>query len=290
MLNSLELTLGVVAVSGIALGSICQRIWAARAARKKRRIPVRWQLRPRSLLTEQEQEVWHWLKRAFFDQHVLVKVAAIRFTSPRNVAEGLRAHELLNGVYCTFTVCASDGTVIGCLDVPGPRGLKASNRDMKQKLFEECRIAYAVVRAGKLPSLEEVRAAFLGEIDPSDEDLALNSRSPMSQAFADMDFDNAGLPTVPDTLRPASGAAPQELLQEPPQTIDMQAVAAARSSLRAKLERNRKIRFTNFDPLSASSDRVEEAVQEDAGDNFAVQWEDSFIMPQDGQLPESKRR
>ncbi|ABE43468.1 DUF2726 domain-containing protein [Polaromonas sp. JS666] len=286
-MNSLGLGLAVAvaAVSGMALGALCHRSWAAGAAKRKKRIPVRWQLRPRPLLTEQEQEVWHWLKRAFFDQHVLVKVAAIRFTSPRNVAEGLRSHELLNGIYCTFTVCASDGTVIGCLDVPGPRGLKASNRDMKQKLFEECRIAYAVVRAGKLPSLEEVRAAFLGEIDPSDEDLALNSRSPISQSFADMDFDEA-LPTVPDTLRPASGAA----LQEAPLQIDMEAVAAARTSLRAKLERNRKIRFTNFDPLSASSDRVEEDVQEDAGDNFAVQWEDSFIMPQDGQLPESRKR
>lgn len=289
-MNSLGLGLAVAAVSGMALGALCHRSWAARAAKRKKRIPVRWQLRPRPLLTEQEQDVWHWLKRAFFDQHVLVKVAAIRFTSPRNVAEGLRSHELLNGIYCTFTVCASDGTVIGCLDVPGPRGLKASNRDMKQKLFEECRIAYAVVRAGKLPSLEEVRAAFLGEIDPSDEDLDLNSRSPMSQSFADMDFDNAGLPTVPDTLRPASGAEPQELPEELPQAIDMQAVAAARASLRAKLERNRKIRFTNFDPLSASSDPVEEAVQEDAGDNFAVQWEDSFITQQDGQLSESRKR
>ncbi len=286
-MNSLGLGLAVAAaVSGMALGALFHRGWAARAAKSKRRIPVRWKLRPRPLLTEQEQDVWHWLKRAFFDQHVLVKVAAIRFTSPRNVAEGLRSHELLNGIYCTFTVCASDGTVIGCLDVPGPRGLKASNRDMKQKLFEECRIAYAVVRAGKLPSLEEVRAAFLGEIDPSDEDLALNSRSPISQSFADMEFDDGALPTVPDTLRPASGA----VLQEAAQQIDMEAVAAARTSLRAKLERNRKIRFTNFDPFSASSDRVEEDVQEDAGDNFAVQWEDSFIMPQDGQLPESKKR
>lgn len=285
-MNSLGLGLAVAAVSGMALGALCHRSWAARAAKRKKRIPVRWQLRPRPLLTEQEQDVWHWLKHAFFDQHVLVKVAAIRFTSPRNVAEGLRSHELLNGIYCTFTVCASDGTVIGCVDVPGPRGLKASNRDMKQKLFEECRIAYAVVRAGKLPSLEEVRAAFLGEIDPSDEDLALNSRSPMSQSFADMDFDNEALPTVPDTLRPASSTA----LQEAPQQIDMEAVAAARTRLRAKLERNRKIRFTNFDPLSADSGRVEEDVQEDAGDNFAAQWEDSFIMPQDGQLPESRKR
>ena len=57
----------------------------------------------------------------------------------------------------------------------------------------------------------------------------------------------------------------------------MPALAAARSSLRAKLERNRKIRFTNFDPLSTGSG----IVHDNADNQFAVQWEDSFITPED---------
>jgi hypothetical protein len=124
-----------------------------------------------------EQEVWHWLQRAFFDHHVLVKVPVIRFVSPRNETEGQRSFELLKSVYCTFTVCAADGTVIGCLDVPGPQGLRASNRDLKRKLFDECGIAYAVVRDSNLPTLEDVRAAFLGEIDLSDDERRITRRA-----------------------------------------------------------------------------------------------------------------
>jgi hypothetical protein len=59
--------------------------------------------------------------------------------------------------------------------------------------------------------------------------------------------------------------------------VDMAAMAAARSSLQAKLERNRKIRFTNFDPLSTGSG----IVHDNADHHFAVQWEDSFIMPEE---------
>jgi len=128
MFDVFVLALTATAVSGMATGAACHHGWLARAARKKRRIPAQWHLQARPLLLGSEQEVWHWLQRAFFDHHVLVKVPVIRFVSPRNEAEGQRSFELLKSVYCTFTVCAADGTVIGCLDVPGPQGLRASHR------------------------------------------------------------------------------------------------------------------------------------------------------------------
>ncbi|WP_413329279.1 DUF2726 domain-containing protein [Polaromonas sp. CT11-55] len=281
----------------MATGAACHHGWLARAARKKRRIPAQWHLQPRPLLLDAEQEVWHWLQRAFFDHHVLVKVPVIRFVSPRNEAEGQRSFELLKNVYCSFTVCAADGTVIGCLDVPGPQGLRASSRDLKRKLFAECGIAYAVVRAGNLPTLEDVRAAFLGEIDLSDDEEpsspAVLGEPPMAlplEAEAD------ALATVPDTMRAADGSAlvadaqhvqhveqveQVEQLKPAANQVDMAAMAAARSSLRAKLERNRKIRFTNFDPLSTGS-----GIVHDSTDNqFAVAWEDSFITPEDAPPP-----
>ena len=91
--------------------------------------------------------------------------------------------------------------------------------------------------------------------------------------------------TVPDAMLAADGGA---LVTDAPQVnsvrpaeqaaqVDLAAVAAARSSLRAKLERNRKIRFTNFDPLSTGSG----IVHDNADNQFAVQWEDSFITPED---------
>jgi hypothetical protein len=276
MFDVFVLALTATAVSGLATGAACHHGWLKRAARKKRRIPAQWHLQARPLLLGSEQEVWHWLQRAFFDHHVLVKVPVIRFVSPRNEAEGQRSFELLKSVYCTFTVCAADGTVIGCLDVPGPQGLRASNRDLKRKLFDECGIAYAVVRDSNLPTLEDVRAAFLGEIDLSDDEEAapvVLGQPPLAMPDAEAD----AMATVPDTMRAADGGA----LVADAQHVDMTAVAAARSSLQAKLERNRKIRFTNFDPLSTGSG----IVHDDADHNFAVQWEDSFITPEEPQAP-----
>jgi hypothetical protein len=278
MFDVFVLALTATALSGMATGAACHHGWLARAARKKRRIPAQWHLQARPLLLDAEQEVWHWLQRAFFDHHVVVKVPVIRFVSPRNEAEGQRSYELLKNVYCSFTVCAADGTVIGCLDVPGPQGLRASNRDLKRKLFAECGVAYAVVRAGNLPTLEDVRAAFLGEIDLSDDEPsfpAVLGEPPMALPVDDGD----DMATVPDTMRAADGGA---LVADSQQVehaahVDMSAMAAARSSLRAKLERNRKIRFTNFDPLSTGSG----IVHDEADHQFAVPWEDSFITPDD---------
>jgi hypothetical protein len=273
MFDVFVLALTATAVSGMATGAACHHGWLARAARKKRRIPTHWHLQARPLLLDAEQEVWHWLQRAFFDHHVVVKVPVIRFVSPRNEAEGQRSFELLKSVYCSFTVCAADGTVIGCLDVPGPQGLRASNRDLKRNLFAECGIAYAVVRASNLPTLEDVRAAFLGEIDLSDDEDASPAVLGQPPMALPVDDEADAMATVPDTMRAADGGA----LVADAQHVDMTAMAAARSSLQAKLERNRKIRFTNFDPLSTGSG----IVHDNADHHFAVQWEDSFITPEE---------
>ncbi len=269
------LALAVAALLGVAVGAVSFRSWAAHVARKKKRIPDTWQLQARTLLSDVEHEVWHWLKTAFYDHHVLVKIPVIRFLAPCTVAVRKQSHDLLSGVYCTFTVCAADGTAIGCIDLPGPRGLKASNRDLKQKLFAECGMAYAVVHASHLPTLQALRAEFLGEIElPDDEPVRLDHSNDDCPADAWKDAD--ALPTEPAPLRTASEV---ELPQErglDKQGIDMNAIAAARSSLRAKLERNRKIRVAGFDPLSTSSG----IVQDNADHDFANSWEDSFT-PQD---------
>ena len=54
--------------------------------------------------------------------------------------------------------------MIGCLDVPGSTRLKASNRELKKKLFDECGMAYAVLNVSPLPTSQALRAAFLGEL------------------------------------------------------------------------------------------------------------------------------
>ncbi|OYZ71670.1 MAG: DUF2726 domain-containing protein, partial [Polaromonas sp. 24-62-144] len=130
------------------------------------RVPARWPLAARGLVTNGEDEVWKWLRSAFHDHLVMVKVPVLRFTIPmagerNNSAQWL---ELLSGVYTTFTVCTTDGTVVGCVDVPGKRGLGEASRELKEALLADCNISYTVVRSHSLPKVEAMRAAFLGEI------------------------------------------------------------------------------------------------------------------------------
>ena len=82
----------------------------------------------------------------------------------KNKAYKASVHMNCSRACCTFTICASDGSVVGCADVPDHNGLKASHRDLKKKLFEECGVTYAVLNVNQLPTLEALRAVFLGDM------------------------------------------------------------------------------------------------------------------------------
>jgi hypothetical protein len=86
-----------------------------------------------------------------------------RYTMPQVKEQGQHWFNLLSGVYCTFTVCTSDGTVIGCVDVPGPVRLSLSNQTLKHTLLSQCNIRYWVVDPEHLPSVTKIRTAFLGD-------------------------------------------------------------------------------------------------------------------------------
>ncbi len=158
------LFVGLALPACLLLGALIHAWWLRRAARERRRIPRHWPLSPRLLANSEERRVWHWLARAFFDHHVMIKIPVTRFTLPRTKEHGLHWYELLSGVYCTFTVCASDGHVIGCVDVPGRFGLSRKNQILKHTLLSQCGIAYYVVQSDSLPTLHEIRTEFLGEM------------------------------------------------------------------------------------------------------------------------------
>ena len=136
--------------------------WARRADARRRRIPEHWPLKSRRMASSAEGVVWRWLSGVFFDHHVMIKVPVTRFTLPRDQANGVYWYQLLSGVYCTFTVCGSDGRVVGCVDVLGPNGITRSNRQLKLSLLSQCGMVYWVVKPDKLPDLAEIRMAFLG--------------------------------------------------------------------------------------------------------------------------------
>ena len=66
----------------------------------------------------------------------------------------------------------------------------------------------------------------------------------------------------------------------------MTAVATARNSLQSKLDRNRKVRLAKIDELGAIMDIVDDNTDQ----NFAVSWDDSFLMGEDPRNPESSKR
>jgi hypothetical protein len=131
--------------------------------RQRRRIPSVWPLKVRAMVNSRERKVWLWLTKVMFDQQVLVKLPVTRFTIPSEQTEATHWYKLLNGVYCTFTVCGLDGKVIGCVDVPGATGLSLGNQTLKHTLLEQCGVRYWVVDPDNLPHLTQIRTAFLGE-------------------------------------------------------------------------------------------------------------------------------
>lgn len=163
MILTSGILLGIATIVGTFSGIVGSRWWAHRVAKQRRRIPKHWPLDPRRMANSAECVVWGWLNRVFFDHHIMIKIPVTRFTLPSDKENGAHWYQLLSGVYCTFTVCASDGHVVGCVDVLGPRGISRSNRQLKLTLLSQCGIAYLVVRPNRLPALGEIRTEFLGD-------------------------------------------------------------------------------------------------------------------------------
>jgi hypothetical protein len=155
--------LAVLIPALLGLGAASHAYWESYRARQRRRIPKHWPLNTRSLTNSEEARVWHWLARAFYDHHIMIKLPVTRFTLPRDHEQGMHWYRLLGGVYCTFTICKADGRVVGCLDVPGTGGIPRATRLLKHSLLTQIGLPYWVIKSGNLPSVSEIRAEFLGE-------------------------------------------------------------------------------------------------------------------------------
>ncbi len=153
----------VAALAGMAFGAVIRSLGMRWIAKKQRRIPLHWPLKPRLVANTEEQRVWVWMNKVFFDHHLLLKLPVTRFTLPQSQDEGKHWFKLLSSVYCTFTVCTPGGRVVGCVDVPGSAGLSRGNRQLKLTLLSHCGIAYWVIRSNSLPTSTEIREEFLGD-------------------------------------------------------------------------------------------------------------------------------
>ena len=172
----MNLTTFLITLVGVLLGALLgvavYAWWLQQKSAVSLRLPRKWPLVSRPLITNEEYRVLKWLRATFHDHLVMIKVPVLRFTVPADAEQNesrQRWQTLLNGVYCTYTVCTANGNVIGCVDVPGKRGLSKSSRSLKESLLSDCHIAYTVVRSAGLPKGTAMRAAFLGEMEIEDQ-------------------------------------------------------------------------------------------------------------------------
>lgn len=161
-------------LTGGILGAGLYAWWIKHKPKVLLRLPKKWPLVARVLLSSEELQVLNWMQRTFPEHLVMVKLPVLRFTaltSTEKMSSTSRWQPLLEGVYCLFTVCSTSGLVVGCVDVNviGKPGLSKRNRDMKESLLSDCNIAYCVVQGDKLPSAGGIRAAFLGELEIQDQ-------------------------------------------------------------------------------------------------------------------------
>lgn len=156
----------ILLLSGAGLGRLLFRLQSRAMGTMDRQ--SQWPIAVRELVTPEEHAVWRWLRSAFADQFVMLKVPVVRYTTPTTRGEGKLLHQRLSGIYCTFTICGADGTVIGCIDVGAPRDADKTHWYLKESLLEKCGIPYVMVRSGRLPDVAEVRAAFIGQIELTD--------------------------------------------------------------------------------------------------------------------------
>lgn len=245
-------------VTGMVLGVVLYALWLRRRATAMLRVPGKWPLGPRGLVTTHEYDVWNWLRTTFHDHVVMVKIPVQRFTIPLDTAKG-RAHgerwlELLSGVYTTFTVCTTDGKVVGCVDVPSKRGLSHDNFEFKETLLWDCGISYTVVRGTRLPSGNAMRAAFLGETP------AEQAQAQREARIGDSPFHAELAAFTKEKVKAAKEAAMKELNKD------------TRNGTQPSGARGVGFNTEGTGTLKGSERKP---------DRFSSDWEDSFMHPSD---------
>ena len=188
-------------IAGFLLCLVAVAFYAWRQHNKppqRPQIPKEWPLLPRMLVSTKERKVWTWLEKVMYDQHIMIKLPVTRFTMPAKQNEAEHWYGLLNRVYCTFTICNTDGRIVGCVDVPGKLGLSMSNQTLKYGLLAQCGIPYWVVEPDNLPHSSQIRTAFLGELAAGRDrmDSQLKNVADHLQAAVSRQRTNKGVPVA----------------------------------------------------------------------------------------------
>lgn len=160
------LVLVLATITGLLVGFFVCEERTRRAAKQRQLIPKHWPLYSRAVANTEEDKVWRWLRDVFHDHHIMIKMPVTRFMMPCSGENGRHWSTVLSGVYSTFTICATDGHVVGCVDVVKDTNFPKKNRHMKLTLLSQFGIAYTTLNSHNLPTLAQMRCEFLGKTKP----------------------------------------------------------------------------------------------------------------------------
>lgn len=159
------------------------RCHVRRSAMRSMAAPSQWPITARELVAADEHEVWRCLREVFADYNIMLKIPLVRYVATAVGAGGAGSgvadtaadqaawHKRLSGMHCTFTVCDDDGTVIGCVDLVASGDVDKVHWYVKESVLGKCGIPYVMVNPDRLPPAEQLRRAFIGELDVSGPDL-----------------------------------------------------------------------------------------------------------------------
>lgn len=189
---------GAVVVLGmVAAGALIRRWRLRQTALRNLRAPSQWPIMTRELVTPDEQVLWQWLRVEFADYPVMIKLPLLRYIALTTPADSAAWHKRLSGVYCTFTVCSSDGTVIGCVDFVGADEDRA-HCYLKESILGQCGIPYVMAGPGRWPAADSLRTAFIGEIELSGPEVTGPGTPESLAASAELEL------TAVDSLAPSA--------------------------------------------------------------------------------------
>jgi hypothetical protein len=139
----------------------------------------------------------------FADYAVMLKIPLLRYIALTTPADSAVWHKRLSGVYCTFTVCNAEGTVIGCVDYVEPGDSDHAHCYLKESILGKCGIAYVMAGPGHLPAAEKLRRVFIGEIELSGPDMTGPGApdSPVGTAELELTAADPLLPLAIDRVR-----------------------------------------------------------------------------------------
>jgi hypothetical protein len=154
-LLTVETVVGITAAALIFF--LLGRYWHSHAGR--RRLPERWPLVPRPVLSAAEQQAFEQLQAAFSHELVLVKLPLVRFCQPLDTQRSRHWYELIGACYVTFAICSKEGRVLLALDLeykthrqmPSERTEK-----IKSSVLAACKIRHVKFSAERLPTAQEL--------------------------------------------------------------------------------------------------------------------------------------